>query len=163
MCAAALAMAWLPVQAADRVNDVAVKAAYLVRFLPFVEWPVPGTGPLVIGVFAHEDMVRHLEAILPGRRVSGREVQLRRVQASEAHDNLNAIFLGQPLQGGRLADSLKGQPVLVVADGGLPDGAMLGFVIVDGRVGFEASPAAAARVGLKLGARLLAIAERVQR
>ena len=53
--------------------------------------------------------------------------------------------------------------MLVVSDKGLADGAMLGFVIVDGRVGFEASPAAAAQAGLKLGARLLAVAERVQR
>jgi hypothetical protein len=38
---------------------------------------------------------------------------------------------------------------------------MLNFIAIDGKVRFEAAPAAAERVGLKLGARLLAVAERV--
>jgi hypothetical protein len=38
---------------------------------------------------------------------------------------------------------------------------MLGLVPTGGRIRFEASPAAAERAGLKLSARLLAVAERV--
>ena len=80
---AMLAAQPLPASAQDPVDEVAVKAAYLVRFLPFVEWPATASanaGPLVIGVLAHEALARHVEAIIPGRRVAGRELQLRRLQ-----------------------------------------------------------------------------------
>jgi hypothetical protein len=38
---------------------------------------------------------------------------------------------------------------------------MLNFVPVQGRIRFEAAPVVAERAGLKLGSRLLAVAERV--
>jgi hypothetical protein len=56
---------------------------------------------------------------------------------------------------------LRGRSILVVAEDGLEPGVMLNFVPIGGRVRFEAAPVAAERVGLKLGARLLAVAERV--
>jgi hypothetical protein len=53
--------------------------------------------------------------------------------------------------------------VLIVMEGAasLDAGAMLSLVPVDGRIRFEASPLSAERSGIKLGARLLALAERV--
>jgi len=43
----------------------------------------------------------------------------------------------------------------------LPRVSWLSLVPVDGRIRFEASPLSAERSGIKLGARLLALAERV--
>jgi hypothetical protein len=53
--------------------------------------------------------------------------------------------------------------VLVVTDHarGLDGGGMLNFVPVDGRIRFEASLVRAHDAGLRLGARLLSVAERV--
>lgn len=55
------------------------------------------------------------------------------------------------------------RPVVVVAEaaGGLEKGAALNFVAVGDRLRFEASPGAAERVGIRLSARLLGVAERV--
>ena len=44
---------------------------------------------------------------------------------------------------------------------GLPEGSALNFITMGRRVRFEAAPQVAERVGLKLSARLLAVAERV--
>ena len=44
---------------------------------------------------------------------------------------------------------------------GLESGGMLNFVPIDGRIRFEASLAHAQQAGLRLGARLLTVAERV--
>ena len=56
-----------------------------------------------------------------------------------------------------------GRPLLVVSDvpEGLPEGSALNFITMGRRVRFEAAPQVAERAGLKLSARLLAVAERV--
>jgi hypothetical protein len=58
---------------------------------------------------------------------------------------------------------LRSRPVLTVGEGdqGLRDGCILAFVPSDGRVRFQASLPAASEAGLRLGSRLLAVAERV--
>jgi hypothetical protein len=172
LLAAAKAVAQAPVHA----REAAVKAAYVIRFLQFVEWPAAAapqtassvaaaagqaSAPLVIGVLATDDMLRQVAALARGRRVAGRELLVRQVQPADTADGLDVLFVGQPWRRSRLFDSVRTRPVLVISDQGLDDLAMLNFVPVDGHIRFEASAAAAERAGIRLSARLLAIAERV--
>ena len=79
-------------------------------------------------------------------------------------EGLHVVFIGRAVrQPERLIERLRGRPVLIVMEGvaSLDAGAMLSLVPVGGRIRFEASPMLAERAGLKLGARLLALAERV--
>ena len=161
-------------EAPVHATETAVKAAYVIRFLQFVEWPptalpaassaVPGpSAPLVIGGPATDDMVRQVLAVAGGRRVAGREVMVRQVQLGDTADGLDVLFVGQPWRRSRLAETARARPVLVITDQGLDDLAMLNFVPVRGRIRFEASTAAAERAGIRFSSRLLAIAERVVR
>jgi hypothetical protein len=164
MLLACAATAQLPPQP----TEAAVKAAYVYRFLAHVDWPPQALGdpsdPLVIGVAGGDDVGDELERVVAGRQVAGHPVQVRRLAGDEAAEPVHVMFVGRGVrQPSRLIQRLQGRPVLVVTDGGagLDAGAMLHFVPVDGRVRFEASPAAAERSGIRLGARLLALAERV--
>jgi hypothetical protein len=181
----ALAMASLPLggaspaaaQAPVLASEAAVKAAYVIRFLQFVEWPSAAspaaastsatatgpTAPLVIGVLATDDMVRQVAAVAAGRRIAGRELVVRQVQLAHTSEGLDVLFVGQPWRRSRLAETARARPVLVISDQGLDDLSMLNFVPVEGRIRFEASTAAAERAGIRLSSRLLAIAERVVR
>ncbi|HLL17379.1 MAG TPA: YfiR family protein, partial [Rubrivivax sp.] len=93
-------------------------------------------------------------------QVHGRPVVTRRLAPADPLEGLHAVFVGRAAPAG-VRERLRGRAILVVAEDGLEPGVMLNFVPVAGRVRFEASPVAAERVGLKLGARLLAVAERV--
>jgi hypothetical protein len=149
-------------------TEAGVKAAYLYRFLAHVDWP-PGAfaapdAPVVIGVAGADDVVDQLQRVVEGRQVNGRPVRARRLAEGDAVDGLHVVFIGRAArQPARLIERLEGRPVLVVTESAssLDLGAMLNLVPVDGRVRFEASQLAAERAGLKLGARLLALAERV--
>lgn len=156
-----------PSWAQPKAAAPAVKAAYLYKFLSYVEWPpvvLPEMStPLVIGVAGADDVHAELEALVTGRQVNGRSVIVRQLGDSDSLDGLHAVFVGRgPVQAGLLAE-LRGRPVLVVMDGGVAmNGAgMLRFLPVDGRLRFEAAPAVAERAGLRLGSRLLAVAERI--
>lgn len=152
---------------AQQATDASVKAAYLYNFLPYVDWPPSSLTavevPLVVGVVGNDAVRAELQAIVAGRQVHGRPVTVRAISESDPPDGLHAVFVGRDANLPRFLDRVRGRPILVVTDSaqGRDAGSMLNFVPVQGRIRFEASPAAAERAGLKLGSRLLAVAERV--
>lgn len=149
-------------------SEAAVKAAYLIKFLDFIEWPPGALGPpgapQVIGVLGADAVLAELAPVLAGRHINGRPLVARRVVAGDSLDGLHVLHLGRSLRPALLLPALAGRPLLLVTDvpEGLPDLAMLNFVVVQRRVRFEAAPHAAERVGLRLSARLLGVAERVR-
>ena len=145
-------------------SEVAVKAAYLYKFLAYVDWPaglLPAADtPIVIGAIGADAVQAELEAIVAGRHVNGRPVLTRKLGPADALDGVHVVFVGRSVHASVL-ERLRGRAILVVAESGLDPGVMLNFVPVGGRVRFEAAPSAAERVGIKLGVRLLSVAERV--
>jgi len=144
-----------------------VKAAYLYKFLAYVEWPptafADAEAALVIGVAGDEAVQASLEAITANRRERGHPIEVRRLPDGDPPEPLHVVFIGRALNASRWLARLKDRPVLLVTDQarGLEAGAMLNFVPVEGRIRFEASLARARQSGLHLGARLLSVAERV--
>ncbi len=154
---------------AQVASAASVKAAYLYKILAYVDWPTAAVAaddaPRVIGVLADEPVLAELLQIVSGRRVQGHAVVARRVVIGDAVDDLHVLFVGRGASANLAGwlPGLKGRAVLVVTDtpAGLTENSVLNFVLVEGHVRFEASLAAAERSGLKLSARLLAVAERV--
>jgi hypothetical protein len=150
-----VAAAGAAAQLAAPVSEASVKAAYLYKFTAFVEWPPSAfagpTSPVIIGVSGADAVYAELAQVLAGRTVEGRP--------------LHVLYMGRPMTTERMGwlQALQGRPVLIVTDGpsALGFGSALNFLTVDGRVRFEASLAGAERSGLRLSARLLAVAERV--
>ena len=146
----------------------AVKAAFLYKFGSFVEWP-PGSfeaaAPFVIGVFGDDAVAAELELITDGREIAGHPVQVRRVRDSHEADGVHMLFAGGPRES-RARDLLSAVEgaVLTVAEGpiGGDPGPVLWFAQERGRVRFGASITAATARGLKLSAKLLAVAQHVE-
>ena len=167
--ALACAVAALAQPAAPANRESAVKAAFLYKFAAFVEWPA-GTFaradvPLVIGVLGDEAVAADLEQIVAGRTLDGRPVAVRRLREGEPAEDLHILLLG-PGREPRVRELAAAVPgaVLVVTeqDNGLRLGGVLNFSTDAGRVRFSASPAAADARGLRLSARLLAVAKAVE-
>ena len=146
-----------------------VKAAYLFKFVGYVDWPAtafaaPAT-PIVIGVSDADPVLAELQRMLPGRSVQGRPLVARKVAAGEVPPELHVLFAGRAaeLAAHDWLQHLRDKPVLLVTNDpdGLRLGGMINFLLVQGRLRFEASVPMADRSGLKLSSRLLAVAERV--
>lgn len=146
-----------------------VQAAYLHRFLNYVEWPPavlaqPDT-PYVIGVAGDDTVADELARIAAGRSVNNRGVIVKRVLPTDSLTGVHMLFIGDG-ERGRQAGWLrvaKGRPILTVTatDGGLDQGSAINFQAVDGRVRFEVSVDAAERGGLRLNSRLFSVATNV--
>jgi hypothetical protein len=154
-------------QPAPPPRDSAVKAAFLFKFPGFVDWPA-GTfprsdTPLVIGVTGNDAVANDLEQIAAGRTLEGRPVSVRRLREGDAAGvHVLLVGAGREARVREIVAAAAG-PVLVVTeqDNGLQFGSVLNFVVQEGRVRFVASQAAAEARGLRLSARLLAVAQSV--
>lgn len=152
---------------AQPASDASVKAAYLYNFLPYVDWPAAslprGESPLVVGVVGADSVLAGLQSVVASRHVRGHPVVVRPVSESDSLDGLHVVFVGSGANPAHWLERLRGRPVLVVTDAapGWDEAGMLNFVAVRGRIRFEAAPAVAERAGLKLGSRLLGVAERI--
>jgi hypothetical protein len=166
LCAAALLLGGPAPAWTQSPLEASVKAAYLVKFLGFVEWPsssLAAGAPLVLGVLGAESILAQLRLEAPERRIGTRALTVRRLSPGDSLEGVHAVHVGREQSLATLTQALGRRPVLLVSEvpDGLAAGAMLNFVLIDGRVRFEASAAAAERAGLKLSSRLLGVAERV--
>ena len=146
-----------------------VKAAFLYRFLEYVDWPVDANneGPLTIAVLGDESLTTELHRNVRGRTAHGREIRARAVQTVQEGLDAHVLFVSASARKklAAVGGAHDRDPVLIVTegDGALEAGAVINFVVVDGNVRFEVSLPAAEQRGLKLSSRLLNVALRVEK
>lgn len=147
-----------------------VKAAYLYKFATFVEWPEGSfarpDSALQIGVAGNDALAEHLVRTVGGRSVNGHAVAIRKVRRGESTAGLHILFVGAHDRAaiGDYLHAARGQSVLTVTDTdeALALGSMVNFVADGQRLRFEVALDHVAAGGLRISARMLAAALRVE-
>lgn len=148
-----------------------VKAAYIYKFASYVEWPVAAfarsDSPLVIGVMGADMLAEELEHTVVGRTVSGRSFSVRRLSLSDSLAGVHILFIGKAAVRAQIAEMLavaKGQPVLTITDSPeyYSSGTMINFILADNRLRFEVALRPVSYSGLKISARMLGAAYKVE-
>jgi hypothetical protein len=158
--------ALLPLAAGGQALEPELKAAYLYRFLGFIEWPPAALAPgaqITIGVLGADEVLADLEGILPGRTAQGRAVTARRVREGEPLEGVQLLFVGRAAAAA--LPRLAGPPGMVVASDAvdaLDRGAAIAFVRSEGRVRFHVALDNAERQGVRISSRMLSVAEYVR-
>lgn len=145
-----------------------VKAAYLLNFTRYVDWP-PGayaapTDPVNVCVLGESAFGQILRRSAQGRLSRGRPLRVLEPDApAQAGDCHLAFVAGRRRDIGAWLAALRRSPTLTVGDGRefLRYGGMVAFVIVDQTIRFEIDTAAVRRAGLRISSRVLALATRV--
>jgi hypothetical protein len=153
-----------------QATETQVKAAYLYKFLAFVEWPLQTftrpDSPIVIGVLGGQAISEELALLTAGRQVEGRPVQVRRLSSDTVPADVHVLFVGADAADrlGKLAAASKDRPLLIVSESqeGLLHGGAINFVLAEDRVRFEVALQPIESRGLRVSARLLAVAHRVK-
>ena len=150
-------------RAAEQPSELSVKAAFVVSFLKFVEWPpaAPGT-PLVLVLVGEAPIAAALKDSTVGLLVGGRPVQVRIARTLSEIDDAHAVFIsaGEHQQVPAILRQLDRKSVLTIGDseGFAASGVVLNMVMQDHKVRVEANTAAAARARLRVSAHLLRLA-----
>ena len=84
-------------RAPDESLEYRVKAAYLLNFTRYVEWPTPpaSTTRLSICVMGTDPFGRILDATVAGRTVQGRPLEVRRVQGAPGARGCEVVFVSR--------------------------------------------------------------------
>jgi hypothetical protein len=157
---AALALAsWVAAAADDVALEYRVKAAYLLNFTRFVEWPADpaDTGPLTICIAGTNPFDDVLDETLRDEQVGARAIRSRPARESE---RCHVLFIPNGVSPDAYIKSTRAQPVLTVGES--PDflrrGGIVNFFIENGKVRFEIDAERAERAGLRISSRLLRLA-----
>ena len=163
LCFAAL---FSPAQGRDvgPADAAQVKAAFILNFLKFVEWPDAATpgAPITIVAVGDDELGAVLTKAATGQSFHGRTIEVRPATRVADAAPVHLLFIGGS-QARNLAGILRtveGRPVLTVGDteGYGHAGVILNLYTFNQRVGIEANTTAAARAGLRLSSQLLRLA-----
>lgn len=163
------AACWAAGAIQDAVPETSVKAAFIYKFLSYVEWPA-GTpakdAPMIIGVLGAEQIATELRHIAAGRTVDDHSVQIKLLTRNASLDGVHLLFIGAdtPRTQSSLAPEAATRGIVTVTenDAGMPDGSIINLVMAEGRVRFDVSLPAAELARVKLSSRLLAVARAVR-
>jgi len=139
-----------------------VKAAYLLNFTRFVEWPrasLAVSDPFTICVAGTNPFGLALSATLLGETVAGRTLASR-VVSDAAATRCQVLFIPHSVPAAAYLRAVRGTPVLTVgeAEDFLEQGGAINFVLEEGKVRFDVNPDAVSRNQLTMSSRLLRLA-----
>lgn len=166
----ALGLALAPPARAEGALEYAVKAAYLYKFAPFVDWPSSAfaapTSPFTVCVFGEDPFGGALEEAVRGQSVVGRRVLVRRLGQVSGDPGCQVLYVGRSSRQppAEVLRILRGAPVLTVTDEAQGvSGGIVQFVLRGGHVRFALDAEQARVSGLGLSSKLLALAVSVRR
>jgi hypothetical protein len=143
-----------------------VKAAFLLNFTRFVEWPStePADAPFPICILGRDPFGSALDRMLEGESVDGHKLVIRRIKRDQTQ-SCRIVFAERSERDlSKLLPGL-GRGVLTVGegDGFLREGGMIAFVIDNRRVRFDINQAAASAAALRISSKLLNVARSVEK
>jgi YfiR/HmsC-like len=157
----------LCLHAAGETLEYQVKAAFLLNFTKFIEWPAAAfdspDSPIVICILGEDPFGRQLDQVVEGEVVNGRKVTALRVKSLPPQKTCHVLFVAKADEDLRKSLPEVGPGVLTVGEGEsfLRSGGTIAFVIENRRVRFGINETKAANAGLVVSSKLLNLARSV--
>ena len=149
-------------------DEYQVKAAYLLNFARFVEWPaevLPTASPLEIVIVGNDPFDRGLEKALRGKSANGHPIQLRHRRWNEVLTSFQIVFISasEELHLPDILRNLGHSSVLTVSDIDRFSlrGGVIEFRMVGNRVRFDINRAPAIAARLSISSKLLGVARAI--
>lgn len=167
LAAVALLSPSLAGPAASEVSapEFAIKAAYLLKFPPFIDWPASAfatsTSPFNLCVLGPDPFGASLDEAVRGRQVGAHPVRLERMDSAANLADCQILYVGGASSSvdAEALKKVRAAPVLTVTEEGSGlTGSIVQFVVRGGHVRFNIDTAAASASGVVISAKLLDLA-----
>jgi hypothetical protein len=148
--------------AIEVAQEYSVKAAFLVSFSEFIEWPpesATAAPPIIIGVLGRDPFGPALDSIVATKNAADPRFVVRRYPRVEEVEACHILFIG-PRDEKSVREAIRalgGRPTLTVGETEVfgKCGGMINFYVEDDRVRFEINPEPAEQANLKISAKLM--------
>jgi hypothetical protein len=156
---------------AQAADEYRIKAAFLYNFAKFVEWPAQAfkssSDPIVIGVVGKNPFGNTLTEAVAGKTWEGRTFQVREVVDAPQAAGCQIVFVSasERKRLGPLLNRIGNSAVLTVGEteNFASEGGMITFKIEAGSVRLQINVEAARKQQLRISAKLLSLAEIVEK
>ena len=156
-------LGFAPAATALEPLDLAVKATYLYKLAPFVDWPqgafAAPDSPFDLCVIGDDPFGPILDRAVAGQHVGAHPIVVHRLPTVAGRSGCELAFVAgskaQPVKDA--LRQLSGSSVLTVTDN-QPSRGIVDFIMEDGRVRFRIDDQAATENGLTISSKLLSLA-----
>lgn len=150
-----------------------LKAAFLYRFLDYVEWShnTQGNnniaGPMKVAILGKSEMYAPLMEISRDKRTGPRTLNIRQISSVTEIGASDVVFVSRNYKFGidAVTSRLRNSPALIISErkGDVDKGSHINFLISDNKLKFEVNLKAAASSGIKIRSQLLQHATVIKR
>lgn len=145
-------------------KEYQIKAAFLYKFLNFVEWEAPQRGK-VICVYGTNPFGDSLTQLIKEHDGSYDSTQFRHVTRPQDFHTCSILFISnsEKEERSQILAAAKTLPVMTVSDINqfAQEGGVIEFILQESRIRFVINQAQAKRSGIKISSHLLALAKNV--
>ena len=157
----------IPLRAADLSLEYQVKAAFLLNFTKFIEWPPDSAGaaaPAAICILGEDPFGPALDQMVRGETLQGRRLEVLRVR-HPLPATCKVLFISRSEKDIPVILQSLDPGILTVSEGSgfLEAGGIVDFVVESHRVRFDINQSAATKAQLKISSKLLNVARSVEK
>ena len=161
-----LVLTWLIIGKAyaETGTESAVKIGFLYNFFKFIDWPQSAdtSGGYRLCTTGDNSLGNSLLA-LQDKTINNKSLSIKRGISGEELKNCHMVFVGVDEDTSKSISNLQGLAVVTVSDN--PDfinqGGMIGLVKYNNRLAFEVNLDATNAVGIRISAKILELAKRI--
>lgn len=147
---------------ASQDTDYSVQSMFLYNFAGMVNWPSAyQSGEFIIAVYGNNPMAEEIQDMAQRRNVGGRQIEAKTFNSINEISKCHIIYVpsGQSRNLSDVVDHLKANNIsaLIVSDSrrALRDGAVINFIIRQGRQRFQVSEENARTMGVDLSGEII--------
>jgi hypothetical protein len=144
------------------LSEYQVKAAFLINFAKFVEWPA-GHREFVIGIVGDDPFGQTLDQMARSSNVNGSRLTVRRLKWNDNLRDCQLLFISssERKRHSQIIQSVRDAGVLTIGETAQfnESGGIIRFFLVDNKVRFQINLVAADQAGLRLSSKLLALSK----
>ena len=144
-----------------------LKAAFLYRFLDYIEWNNNSEDPLNIAILGESGIYAPLIEISKDRRAGSRSIRVRQITSVTEIGASQVVFVSRNYKFGidAVINRLSDRPALIISEqkGDVEKGSHINFLISDNKLKFEINLRTASRSGIRIGSQLLQHAAVIKR
>lgn len=171
----AVYLSWLtatpfpPIPAPVAETEYSVKAAFLLNFTRFIQWPASAfespQSPIRLCILGDDPFDGVLDRVVEDESVGGRRLEIVRLRKPPGPKACQMLFVSAAEKDVRRTLSGLGPGILTVGESPafLDDGGMIAFVLENRRVRFDIRQSAAVAAGLSISSRMLSVARSVHK
>ena len=144
------------------VNQVSLQAAYVKKFIDYIEWPAISQEKFAIGIVNYPAMVKAINETFAEKVISGKSVEISHLEKVDPKVNYNILIFNQLPEGSlKILSKVEKRGLLVISfdDSGNMEYAQINFFLdQEGKLRFDINQTSTLEHGLKINSRLLNLA-----